>query len=280
MYIPTPYQKPTLGRILGYLLWKKVFQNNGKFRSWIDQWFWGSSRGVNEYNEIKEYKKSHIKPDKQYSILPTVIQMAGNYKDKVIVDLGCGTGFFSLPFADGAKKVIGIDNSQTQLDQAIVHSNVEYLCKDIFVDSLPPCDIVIASFVTNYAPTLSVLEHFFQSIYQSLLPNGTVSLVVDLPNQKELKKFGATKKLLGPAQDEVKLQITLFNNDEKICDLNATYFTPATLENVLRKVGFEDVVWHKPIVSKEGIDTLGEKFWEGYIENPELGYITAKKPDQ
>lgn len=277
MHIPNIQHYPTLGKTIGYFLWRKIFQANGRFRSWADQYFWGPSRGINEYDEIKDYKKSHAKPDKQYSILPTVVQMAGNCENKVVVDLGCGTGFFSIPFADKAKKVVGIDNSQSQLDLAVRHEHVEYVRGDIFVDTLPNGDIFIVPFVANYAPTLPVLEHFFQSMHRSLLPNGTIILVVDLPNNKELKRFGATKKLLGPLRDETKLQITLFNGNERICDLNATYFTPATIESLLTKVGFTQVAWHAPIVSDKGINVFGSHFWEGYIQEPELGYLKATK---
>lgn len=278
MYIPRLNQEPTIGKLISYWIWKTVFRNNGKFVAGLQSYVWGSSRGINAYDEIKDYKKSHIKPDKQYSILPTVVEMVGDYKDKIIVDLGCGTGFFCIPFADKAKRVLGIDNAQAQLDLAVQHANVAYIRKDIFTDSLPQGDIIIGSFVSNYASTVPILEYFFTSLYQSLLPNGKIILVVDLPNQKELKKFGALKKLLGSAKDETTLQITLFNNDEKICDLNATYFTPATIESTLKKVGFESIAWHKPIVSKEGIEKLGEQFWVGYTDDPELGYLTAKKP--
>lgn len=276
MYIVN-FKRPTLGKLLGYLLWKKIFRKNGKFCAHLDQYFWGPSRGLNEYNEIKDYKISHIKPDKQYSILPTVINLVGDYKDKVIVDLGCGTGFFCIPFIHGAKKIFGIDNSRTQLDLAKKHQNIEYLCQDIFISPLPIGDIIIAPFVANYASSVYVLEYFFQSIYQSLSPDGKVVFVFDLPNKKELKKFGALKKILGPIRDEAKIQIILFNGEEKICDLNATYFTPATIEVMLKKVGFKNITWHKPIISKEGINVLGNSFWDGYVSDPELGYLTAKK---
>lgn len=277
MYIAKLHHEPTVGRLLGYLVWKKVLRNHGSFVAWLDQYFWGPSRGVNEYNAISDYSKSHTKPDKQYSILPTVISMVGNWDGKVVVDLGCGTGFFSIPFADKARKVYGIDNSKTQLDLALLHRNIEYLLKDIFVDPLPTSDIILAPFVANYAQTVPVLRHFFRTIHASLAPNGILVLVVDLPNQLNLKRFGATKQLLGPPQDETKIRITLFNQEREICTLHATYFTPLTIESILGEIGFSEIRWHRPVISDEGMARMGSNFWEGYYDDTELGYLTARK---
>jgi hypothetical protein len=55
------------------------------------------------------------------------------------------------------------------------------------------------------------------------------------------------------------------------------YYTPATVEALLIKVGFRKVSWHRPVVSKEGVSKLGRDFWEGYVGDPELGYVTAEK---
>ena len=43
------------------------------------------------------------------------------------------------------------------------------------------------------------------------------------------------------------------------------------------ELGFWDIKFHKPIVSNEGREALGEEFWEDYQDNSELLYITAEK---
>lgn len=262
---------------LGYLLWRWLLRKNGKFVAGLEEYFFGPSHGLNDYDALANYKKSHVKPDKQYSILPTVLAIAGNTKNKTIVDLGCGTGFFTIPFAEKAKLVYGIDNSSIQLSFATRYPNVVYLQKDIFVDPLPLADIIIAPFVVNYATTVPILRHLFHALYDSLSIEGKVVIVADLPNNKELERFGASKKILGTINDESPLQIIIFNLKEKICTLNAVYFKPETIEQTLRLVGFKNVCWHKPIVSQEGIEAMGRMFWKGYLEDPELGYITAIK---
>ena len=167
---------------LAYLLWRWLLKNNGKFVSSLDSYFFGPSRGFNDYNKLaQEYKESNIKPDKQYSILPTVLSMAGDCREKRIIDMGCGNGFFTVPLADkGAEMVWGIDNSQKQINFArrrVPLPNVKYVCADVFVDQLPQIDLVIAPFVANYARTASILKHFFKQIYSSLSTKGKLVLV-------------------------------------------------------------------------------------------------------
>lgn len=277
MHIPKLYRHQSIGRILNYLILKTLFRTYGSFCSFLDHSFWGPSRGFNEYNILNNYKRSHLKPDKQYSILPTVISLVGNIQNKTLLDLGCGTGFFCIPFIGTAKKIYGIDNSQTQLNLAVQHPSITYLLDDIFTSKLPMADIIIASFVVNYAPTIPVLKTLLEKMYRSLPYDGKIVIVIDLPDNRDLTRFGAKKKLLGPAKDETLLSITLLDHHKEICTLSATYFTPETIEKVLKEIGFQEITWHHPIINEQGITTLGYKFWEGYIENPELGYVTAKR---
>jgi hypothetical protein len=44
-----------------------------------------------------------------------------------------------------------------------------------------------------------------------------------------------------------------------------------------KSVGFTDFQWYKPIIAREGIQKYGEAFWEGYADDPELGYFVAIK---
>ncbi len=267
---------------IAYLLWRWLLRNNGKFVSWLDAFYFGASRGMNNYDLLAaKYKKTNVKPDKQYSILPTVLRLVGNCQGKIVVDVGCGGGFFTVPLAElGASIVYGIDNSSAQIELAKTvspHPAVRYVQSDAFVDSMPAADIMVAPFVMNYARTLPVLHHFFKLIYHRLNEGGKLILVVDLPNGKNLKRFGAVKRLLGPPKDETPIHIDLYNGEMPICTLRGIYYTPTTIEQLLREVGFRAINWYTPIVSAEGIHAMGKSYWEGYTADPELGYLVAEK---
>lgn len=265
---------------ISYLLWSWVLRNNGAFCAWLDGVYLGSSRGMNDYDALAlSYKSSNVKPDKQYSILPTVMQMAGDLSGKIVVDLGCGSGFFTQAFANaGAITVCGVDNAPQQIalaEEVAAHPAINYRVGDIFTQIGGPVDVVNAPFVANYARTVPILKHFFSLVFDSLTTDGKAIFVIDLPNGKCLKRFGAMKTLCGPLRDETKIEIELFNEERSICTLSGVYFTPETVERLLREVGFKRIQWHQPIVSSEGIDQYGADFWDGYTEDSELGYVVA-----
>jgi SAM-dependent methyltransferase len=235
----------------------------------------------NKYNELAEkYQESDAKPDKLYSILPTVLKLVGDVENKTILDLGCGNGFFTRELARiQSAKVIGIDNSEKQIEIAKQQprKNIEYIIADIFNDNLPNSDIVVAPFIINYPKTVSELKSFLNRLYISLSNNGHLVVVVDVPTGKDLKRYGASKKIIGPAEDEAPLEINLYNGDNFICTLYATYFQKETIQAIIEEVGFKNIHWHQPIVSEEGKQKYGEDFWQGYVEESELGYLTAEK---
>ena len=73
---------------------------------------------INIYDKelAKTFRKSDVKPDKQFSFLPTVMSMMSDLSNKTVLDLGCGDGFFTIALANaGAKHVIGIDNAKEQI---------------------------------------------------------------------------------------------------------------------------------------------------------------------
>jgi SAM-dependent methyltransferase len=267
---------------IAYLFWRWVFRNSGKTVAWFDKLYLGSTRGMNDYEALaSSYGNSNVKPDKQYSILPTVLKLVGDCEGRNMIDLGCGAGFFTLPFAQsGAAVVCGVDNSPAQIALAkrfSAHPNIAYRVGDIFTQHGEPVEIITAPFVANYARTVPVLRHFFELVFTSLREGGKAVFVIDLPNGRSLKRFGATKVFDGPVADETPIRIHLFNGDKQICTLDGVYYTPQTVEKQLLRVGFRTVTWHKPIVSEEGVNALGPEFWEGYIDDPELGYLTAEK---
>ncbi|HOX61199.1 MAG TPA: class I SAM-dependent methyltransferase [Candidatus Magasanikbacteria bacterium] len=234
----------------------------------------------NNYNKLAtKYSKSDHKPDKKYSILPTVLKLAGSLKGKTVMDLGCGDGFFAKQFSLlGAKHVIGIDKSKKQITLAkkTKDTKISYILADIFKDPLPKADIINSPFVLNYAQDASGLSQYFQILHKSLNKKGKIILLHDLPNGSNLRKFGA-KKMLTKNTDGAQIKIDLYNQNKHICTLFSTYFKQKTIVKLLKDTKFKKIKIRHPLISADGYRQMGEKFWDGYLDNCELGYITAEK---
>ena len=236
---------------------------------------------TNDYNKIYlEYKKTNVKPDKLYSMLPTILQLSKPLKNKIVLDVGCGDGFFTLAFSQNAKFVYGIDNSKKQIEEAQKHSkeNIKFIHSDMLKYEYPKTDIIHASFVLGYLKSKKELESLFKKFFDSLNNNGKVIGIIDAPNatSHDNKKFGSIKKLKSLNEGE-ELSIELYDNNEQITTLHAFYHTTETIEETLRNVGFKDINWHKPTISDEGIKIFGNHFWEDYLNNIDIKYFTAQK---
>lgn len=54
----------------------------------------------------------------------TVLDFAGDVKDKIVLDLYCGSGFLSIPFAHDAKKVVGVELVPDAIRDARVNADI------------------------------------------------------------------------------------------------------------------------------------------------------------
>lgn len=235
---------------------------------------------MNDYDLLcSQYKRSDTKPDKYYSTLPTILKLVGDLSDKVVLDLGCGSGFFTREMAKTAKKVFGIDNSEAQLEEAKKYpkKNIEYFCGDVFRRILPEADIVAAPYVFTYARNVDELRKGFEGVYRSLTFGGYFVIVMDDPHGIDLSKFGAKKELIKRV-NEKDIRITLFDTcGHEICKLNSRFYTLETIKQLMQEIGFKNFQQHRPIVSDEGVERFGNDFWKDYVDCPELMYISAEK---
>jgi SAM-dependent methyltransferase len=246
-----------------------------------------------DHELINIYKLTNQKPDKLYSILPTVLGLAKQslcrpIDQSEIIDVGCGTGFFTLALAKlGFNRVIGLDTSLPVIKEARATCPARYqqhvsyywqkkLSPNRRNPSATKVDLVIVPFVLNYAENVIELQAWLDTYLNWLRPGGYLIGVVDLPENKDLTIYGARKILHGSAEDGAKITNKLYQvNGQLICSLRGNYYKLETISNLVESFG--KVQWHKPTISQEGLNKFGADFWRGYLLHPELGYFTVRR---
>lgn len=236
---------------------------------------------MNNYDLLSDaYEKTHEKPDKKFSMLPTALSILNPLKNKIVIDVGCGDGFFTKEFSKEAKSVIGIDNSKEQILKSRKNSgpNIKYLLADMNEYNYSGSDIIFAPFVLNYLESSDNLQKLFNKFYKGLSPNGMIAGIMDFPKKlvHDSKKFGIIKKIK-KLEDGEKMDIELYNEEKHLVTLHSFYHTKKTVEKLLKNSGFANIVWHKSIVSEKGKKIMGQEFWKGYVEDCDLEYFTASK---
>jgi len=111
-------------------------------------------------------------------------KMLPNFKDKRVLDLGCGFGWHCrYAVENGARSVIGIDISQKMLSEAKNKTkcgNIEYICMPIEDIDFPEesFDVVISSLALHYVKSF---EDVLVRVYKCLSKGGDFVFSVEHP---------------------------------------------------------------------------------------------------
>lgn len=243
------------------------------------------------YDSIAEqFKKFYSLPFALHVETYTHLNLIGDVTGKSILDLACGEGIYTrLLKQNGAARLVGVDISSEMIKLARQEEEkepleIEYIIADVteigFIDSF---DLVVASFLLNYASTKDQLLKMCHTISANLKPGGRfISLNNNLDLLPEFyhkgEKYGLAKSCPGSLQEGTPLTLTLtIADDGEKVSFDNYYLSKATYEWALRSVGFKDIRWHNPIVSPEGVQKFSQEFWQDAIDYPYILGITCQK---
>ncbi len=120
-----------------------------------------------------------------------------------------------------------------------------------------------------------------KSIYNHLKDNGKFCAIVPHPNIQTMEEFeyerrvtSLNNKNIFEDGDVLKCEI---KKDDKYIEFNFYYWSKETFNELLQKVGFKNIQWIEPFVSKEGIDQFGKEYWDKFLKKPSsIGFICQK----
>lgn len=230
------------------------------------------------YDSIaQEYKQSKELPMRLHIEKYTYFQMLGDLTGKSILDLACGEGFYTRQFKQkGASLVVGVDISQKMVElakqeEAKQKLDIEYLVADVIeLGKIGNFDLVVASYLLNYAQTEAQLLKMSANIFANVKPGGRF---VTLNNNSEqplssylnTEKYGFIKTISEPLQAGTPIQYT-FSADGQKFSFDNYYLSKDTYERVLKTVGFQDIYWQKPLLSPQGVEEFGQEFWQDFLD--------------
>jgi len=147
---------------------------------------------MNKYSEYKDYGwLTANEPDAHSYLLPRIIQLLENRKDKTVLDVGCGNGATANRLIELGYEVWGIDASGNGIAAANQRNPGRFFIQDITTGKLTDelqakqFDIVISTEVIEhlYAP------RSYMHLIKSILENSGGELIISTPYHGYLKNL-------------------------------------------------------------------------------------------
>ncbi len=237
----------------------------------------------------KEYQDSKQLPFRRFAEEPTLLKLLGDIRDLSVLDLACGEGIYARRMkALGAGKIVAVDISSEMIALAKSIENekkqgIEYLVYDAAkMPKVGEFDLVLASYLLNYADTKDLLLAFCRCIHKNLKPGGRVVGMNDNPanhteNYPLFKPYGFTKSSPVPRHDGDAITYTFHNTDGTSFHFDNFYLSPKHYDDAFREAGFSSFQWRGPFVTAEGIERHGQEYWRLFEKDPPVIGFEARK---
>ncbi|MFE1950329.1 MULTISPECIES: class I SAM-dependent methyltransferase [Streptomyces] len=227
----------------------------------------------------------------RYAEVPGFLELVGDVRGRSVLDLACGTGFYSREFKRrGADDVLGVDVSGEMINAALRIEEadplgVRYAVGDVArPDSLGPgrYDLATAVNLLNYADTTDTMTAMCRTIHAALAPGGTFYALNQSPDYDfegpSPRPYGFLSELEG-SRSEVgpRVRITAFLEPQPV-SFTANLPRREVYAEALTRAGFTEVTWSPLPVSPEGRAAFAPGFWDDYEANPPFELLTARRP--
>ncbi|MER6298740.1 class I SAM-dependent methyltransferase [Kitasatospora sp. NPDC001539] len=245
--------------------------------------------GAQQYDEIGEaFEGFKSLPLIRYGEVPSFLGLVGDVSGKSVLDLACGTGFYSREFMRrGAKEVLGVDISGEMIAVAREFERREPLGARYEVGDvaeLAPLDrrfdIALAVQCLNYAQSRAELERMCRNIHRNLVPGGELFVFAQKPDYRfdcaSLEKYGFRCE---PTGEEIEIgprvRVTALLDPQPISILGVVP-RREVYEESLRAAGFGELEWVPLQVSEAGVREYGEEFWADLLASPPLELLRCR----
>ncbi|WP_328868903.1 class I SAM-dependent methyltransferase [Streptomyces sp. NBC_00287] len=244
---------------------------------------------VQQYDEIGEaFEGFKSLPLMRYGEVPSFLGMVGDVSGKSVLDLACGTGFYSREFKRrGATDVFGVDISVEMIAAAREIEQrdplgVGYEVGDVI--ELRPLDrrfdIALGVQCLNYAEDIAAMERMCRNIHQSLVPGGEFFVLAQKPDYQfdcaSLDRYGFHCEPIGEEiETGPRVRVTALLDPQPISIVSSAP-RREVYEKCLQAAGFSAVEWVPLQVSEAGIREYGKDFWADLFASPPLEMLRCR----
>lgn len=133
---------------------------------------------VSYYKErAKEYEDIYLKPERQADLRSAKIILQALVKEKAVIEIACGTGYWTEPIAQAAASVFATDINEAVIDIArqkdMPADKVSFAVADVYALPAGRYDCLFAGFIWSHIP-LQGLDGFISTVNKAVAPGSTV----------------------------------------------------------------------------------------------------------
>jgi len=127
----------------------------------------------------QEYENIYDKPERQHDILKAINYLQKHFKNKVLIEIACGTGYWTQHIGKTAKHILATDINKSVLNIAkskyYEAKNVEFQLVDIFnlPSNLRKSEVGFGGFIWSHIPKQK-LKVFLRNFLSLVKPKGLV----------------------------------------------------------------------------------------------------------
>jgi 2-polyprenyl-3-methyl-5-hydroxy-6-metoxy-1,4-benzoquinol methylase len=129
----------------------------------------------------KEYERVYLKPERQEDIQNTTTILQEQFSGKTVLEIACGTGFWTERIAQTARAVLATDINESVIEMAKQKKNVNapvaFERADIFnFCSENKYQALLGAFIWSHIP-LQRIDQFLRILNSFTSPDGTIVLM-------------------------------------------------------------------------------------------------------
>ncbi|HVF14922.1 MAG TPA: class I SAM-dependent methyltransferase [Acidimicrobiales bacterium] len=244
---------------------------------------------------VRAYESDEYLPVRRHIEAHSFFRALGDVSGLSVLDVGCGAGLYTRLLRErGARQAVGLDAAENMITYARSREaeegrGIQYVVDDVTnAAAHGPVDVVTAIYVLPYASDADSYCAMAKGIYDALQPGGRLVAMPLAPTvcyepDDYYRPYGFTlhpdradHQGLESVPDFAPLRLRTVPEEIPL-DVVAYHLSSATQEQLLWKVGFSSLTWHRPEASAEGIDRFGAAFWQDYLDRPHSAPLVCVK---